>query len=321
MTTAVTIDVAGGPVGGAARYQAELKRYLARRGAEHTRVIGPGRRLTPAWLAAREALAVRQGRRVALNNIGFIAPGGERWTLLRNALHFLSASERDALPPAMRVVATREAWVVRQAARRSDVLVAPCTAMAERIAAALPDIADRVTVRMHPVSPLEAPCLPAGSLILCPVLFTPYKRMAERITEWVSAVDGVLDDSVRLIVTASAAEVPASLALSPRLHLVGQLSVERVQGLWARCRAVYFPTGTESFGFPLAEARAAGWPVIARNTAQNREIAGPALCGYDLGDRDSLRGATEAALSMRVTPDPDPFDPDAYFDWMLGGFK
>ena len=57
----------------------------------------------------------------------------------------------------------------------------------------------------------------------------------------------------------------------------------------ARSRAIYFPTGLESFGYPLAEARVSGQPAIARDTAQNREIAGPALCGYSLGDPDSLR--------------------------------
>ena len=88
--------------------------------------------------------------------------------------------------------------------------------------------------------------------------------------------------------------------------------------LWARCRAVYFPTVLESFGCPLAEARISGRPVIAADTAQNREIAGPALCGYAPGDRDSLRSATERALTAEIAPDPGPFDPDAYFDWMLG---
>jgi glycosyltransferase involved in cell wall biosynthesis len=153
------------------------------------------------------------------------------------------------------------------------------------------------------------------------VLFAPYKDMAERLAEWLAAVDDAMDDSVRLIVTASATEVPASLAASPRLHLVGRLSVEQTRRIRTRCRAIYFPTGLEAFGYPLAEARVSGWPVIARDTPQNREIAGSALCGYDLGDRDSLRHATETALCLDVGPDPDPFDPDAYFDWMLGGPK
>jgi glycosyltransferase involved in cell wall biosynthesis len=99
---------------------------------------------------------------------------------------------------------------------------------------------------------------------------------------------------------------------------VGRLTVEDASDLWRRCRAIYFPTGLESFGCPLAEARVSGVPVIARDTPQNREIAGPALCGYAMGDRDSLRQATETALTARVAPDSEPFDPDAYFDWMLG---
>ena len=51
--------------------------------------------------------------------------------------------------------------------------------------------------------------------------------------------------------------------------------------------------------------------MIAQDTAQNREIAGPALCGYALGDPGSLRQATETALAAQVAPDPGPFDPDA----------
>jgi glycosyltransferase involved in cell wall biosynthesis len=189
--------------------------------------------------------------------------------------------------------------------------------MGARITAMLPEVADRLVVRMHPITSVPAP--PAkGSLILCPVLFAPYKPMAERIADWLAAADGAMDDSVRLIVTASAAEVPASLAASSRLHFVGRLSVGHMADLWRRCRAVYFPTSLESFGNPLAEARVRGRPVIAIDSAQSREIAGPALCGYTLGDSNSLRRATEAALAAELAPDPGPFDPDAYFDWMLG---
>jgi hypothetical protein len=61
-----------------------------------------------------------------------------------------------------------------------------------------------------------------------------------------------------------------------------------------------------------------GQPVIARDTAQNREIAGPALCGFEPGNPDSLELAVKTALTSSVTPDPAPFDPDAYFTWMLG---
>jgi glycosyltransferase involved in cell wall biosynthesis len=305
-------------MGGAAKYRTELSGYLERRARHDVKVIGTSHHLGPAWLAAREATAVRRSRRIALNNVGFLTPGGERWTLLANALHFLTEPEVAALDPRLRATKTRQAAIVHRAAQRSDVLVAPCTAMAERITAVLPDVADRLVVRMHPLSPHGVARRPGASLILCPVLFAPYKHMGDRIAEWLEAVDDAMEDSVRLIVTADATEVPVSLAASPRLHFVGQLSVEQTRGLWARCGAVYFPTGLESFGCPLGEARVNGQPVIARDTPQNREIAGRALCGYTLGDRDSLLHATEAALAARIVPDPQPFDPDAYFDWMLG---
>ena len=319
--TSVTIDVAGGNLGGVARYRDELSGYLERRARHDVKLIGTRRRLGPAWLAAREAAAVRRSRRIALNNVGFLTAGGERWTLLANALHFLTGDEMAALDTRLRAAMWRQAGIVHRAARRSDVLVAPCTAMAARITTVLPDVADRVTVRMHPVSALTTPRGQRRAMILCPVLFAPYKHMADRIGEWLAAVDEVINDSVRLIVTASPSEVPASLATSPRLHFVGRLSVAQTGDLWSRCQAIYFPTGLEAFGFPLAEARVNGVPVIARDTPQNREIAGAALCGYTLGDGDSLRHATEASLNARITPDPEPFDPDAYFDWMLGEVK
>ena len=115
MTTAVTIDLAGGQLGGAARYRTELRGYLERRRREDVRMIGARRNLTPAWLAAREASALRRGRRVALNNVGFITPGGERWTLLTNALHFLSAAEAATLHPALRAPVSRQTGIVRLA--------------------------------------------------------------------------------------------------------------------------------------------------------------------------------------------------------------
>ena len=317
MTTTVTVDLAGGQIGGAARFRAEFRRYLERSARDDIRVIGARRNLNPGWLAAREAAAARKSRRVALNNVGFLTPGGERWTLLRNSLHFLTRAEMTALGQEMSYL-DRQIAVVRRAARRSDVLVAPCAAMAERVKAVLPEVADRVVVRMHPVSANQVPRRPGGSLILCPVLFAPYKHMTDRITDWLTAVGDALDESVRLIVTANPGDVPTSLAASSRLHFVGRLDHEELYRLWARSQAVYFPSGLEAFGWPLAEARVNGQPVIARDTPQNREIAGPALCGYTVGDPDSLLHATQTALAGGIASDPEPFDPTAYFEWLLG---
>ncbi len=318
VTGPVTVDIAGARMGGAARYAAELHRYLARTGRTDVRVIGMARHVDPAWLLRREMSAPNAARRVAANNVSFVAPGGERWTLLRNALHFLTGSEASHLDPALRASVSREAAVVRLCARRADVLVVPSTAMAERVTRILPGVRNRVVVRPHPVSADSVPRLPRDPAILCPVLFAPYKRMDERLAELLAAVRCCGDPSVRVRVTAGPADLPASLASDPRIDLVGHADQQDLREVWARSRAIYFPTGLESFGYPLAEARVSGQPVIARDTAQNREIAGLALCGYSPGDPESLARAVTLALTTDVPSDPAAFDPDAYFDWMLG---
>lgn len=318
MAVGVIVDVAGGKMGGAARFRDEVYRYLERTGRQDVHVIGARRRVDPVWLVQREAARPAGARRVALNNVGFVTPGGARWTLVANALHFLTDAEAATLNSSLRALVQRQALVVRLAARRSDLLIVPCSAMAERVVHILPNVRSRLAVRMHPVSPAVIPGKWRDSLLLCPVLFEPYKHMVERLTDWVTAVDRYIDPSIRLLVTATAAEVPETLARNPRIQLVGRLDLAELHRLWVRCRAIYFPPGLESFGFPLAEARVNGQPVIAQDTPQNREIAGQALCGFTVGDSESLRYATDLALTMQVTPDPTAFDPDAYFDWMLG---
>jgi hypothetical protein len=321
MTVTVTVDMAGAQMGGAARFTAELRRYLDRTGRTDVRVIGAAQRVSPAWLLRREGAAARGGRRIALNNVGFVGPGGERWTLLRNALHFLTEGEAAGLDSSLRDTAGREATVVRLAARRADVLVVPSTAMAERVTRLLPSTRRRIVVRPHPVSADAVPLLPRETAVLCPVLFAPYKQMEQRLAELLAATESCGIEPVRIRVTAEADQLPLGLAGHPRLETVGHLDLPSLRQLWGRSQAIYFPTGLESFGYPLAEARVSGQPVIARDTPQNREIAGRALFGFTPGEPGSLRRAATQALVTEVAPDPGPFDPDRYFTWMLGGHQ
>jgi Glycosyl transferases group 1 len=318
MSATAVVDVAGGTVGGAARFRLELYNYLERTGRKDVRILGARRRLDPVWLVRREVIGRSRFRRVALNNVGFVTPGAECWTLLGNALHFLTDDEISILDPSLRRVATAQAAVVRLAARRSDVLIAPCSAMAERVTRLMPTLSRRLVVRMHPVSCRPRNQIASSQTILCPIIFEPYKEMPRRLEEWLTATEGRLDSSIRMLVTARPSELPASIALNPRIKLVGRLDHASLWQLWESSLAIYFPPNLESFGFPLAEARAYGTPVIAQDTPQNREIAGPALCGFNIREPESLANATELALARETTPDPAPFDPILYFNWMLG---
>ena len=122
---------------------------------------------------------------------------------------------------------------------------------------------------------------------------------------------------VRVLVTADRGRSSGGHRQPSADRLAGRLPHAELRELRARSRAIYFPTDLESFGYPLAEARVSGQPVIACDTEQNREIAGPALCGYL---PVTLLAATccRGALTTDVAPDPAPFDPDRYFSWLLG---
>jgi hypothetical protein len=317
----VTVDIAGSQMGGAARFAEELRAYLGRSGRHDVRVVGADRRVDPRWLLRREVTAARGTRLIAANNVSFVVPGAERWTLLRNALHFLAPAEAAALDPHLRASVRREAALVRLCARRSDLIVVPCAAMRDRVAGIMPDLRDRIVTRPHPVSAEKGFVRSRGKTILCPVLFAPYKPMGDRLTELMAAITGHSDPSVRVRVTATPAEVPPTLSTDPRLEFLGRLDPTSLSMVRARSTAIYFPTSLESFGYPLAEARAHGQPVIALDTAQNQEIAGSALCGFRADEPESLRAAVSLALTRQVDPDPAPFDPDAYFDWILGDHR
>jgi glycosyltransferase involved in cell wall biosynthesis len=319
----VVVDCAGAQMGGALRFLEELDAYLGRRPSRDVRVIGRGRRVDPSWLLRRERLAPHR-RAVALNNVGFVAARGDRWVLLRNMLHFLSDDETRRLPAGLPPGVARTARVVRMCARRADVVVVPSTDMAERVGAAVPGLSRRVVVRPHPLS--VPPPVPPGSrkphLLLCPVLFAPFKAMGSllRLAD-LAAADLAATTGADLVIAVTATEREAAaegLDGTRHLRFLGRLSPRRLAVHQRTCRALVYPTRIESFGYPLAEARLAGLPVVAADTPRNREIAGPVLAAYRREDPADLAEAMHRAL--KATPQPEevnPFAPDRYFDWLL----
>ncbi|GEM_PF-1744970 len=311
----VVLDVAGGATGGAARWRAELDGYLASP-SRPVRIIGRGEQITPGWLIRRERLARGAGLVVAPNNISFVLSGTQRRVLVRNALHFLYPWEEHLLAGMPR------GWraqipIVRAALRRADTVVVPCSAMAERVLRHVGGVRDRLVVRAHPVTPAGPRELAAEPFLLVPVLLSPYKNLIAQVRLLARAV-AALETPLQLRVTTRPADLPPDLAADARIVAIGPQPHERLAELWRSASAVFFPSTVESFGYPLAEARVYGVPVIAVASEQAREIAGAALRGYDPAVESSLAEAV-ARIGDPLVADPRPFDRDSYFQWLFDG--
>jgi glycosyltransferase involved in cell wall biosynthesis len=310
----ITVDVAGGNTGGAARWRRELMKYLST--ANHSITsIGENRQATPSWIVRREQLARNASLAVATNNVSFGRAGEERRVLLRNALHFLHHDELHLLhrmPARFRM----QVPIVRMLACRADEAIVPCSQMAERVIHHLPSLRNRVKVMPHPVSQIEGlrePSFPP--IILVPVVPGPYKNLMPQLRALLDAMKAV-SHTARVHVTAEPADLPGYVVEDVRVSGIGHVQESNMEDLWRTASAVFYPSTVESFGYPLAEARVNGIPVIAPDSPQAHEIAGDALCGYVIGSPTSM---IEALLRTNETVkvDPQPFERRAYFEWLF----
>jgi len=306
-------------MGGASRFMMELRVYLKRTAHNDIVLLGDGHSLTTGWLIRRELAAANQHPRavVALNNVSFVAAGLHRTVLLRNALHFPLPGEQLTLPPAARYRIAAEARIARTAIRRADLVVVPASSMAARVSRWVPEARTRIAVRPHPVSPRSVNGGRVPGRIVCPVLLAPWKGLGKRLALCIDACSRIraAGIAVELVVTATEKELAQEGISADAVTAVGRRDVREMEELLATAHVVYFPTAIESFGYPLAEARANGQPVLALANSHNAEVAGNALVGFE-PNVGSLEQAIWRSLELEVTPSVVS-TPDEYFNLLL----
>lgn len=72
----------------------------------------------------------------------------------------------------------------------------------------------------------------------------------------------------------------SDMGLTGNVEIIGKLSGECMGTLYRACDVLIYPSICESFGFPLYEALSQGIPIVAADTAVNREAAGPCALYY-----------------------------------------
>lgn len=127
------------------------------------------------------------------------------------------------------------------------------------------------------------------------VLFRAIERLTtqRREVQLVMTLDPTLPENAQLIAQASA------MGLAPLIENVGNIDAARVSSLYDSLDIFVFPSLVESFGFPLVEAMANGLPIVAADTASNREIAGDAASFFPSFDSRAL-----ARMLGQIIDDP-----------------
>lgn len=80
----------------------------------------------------------------------------------------------------------------------------------------------------------------------------------------------------------AAAELIDQLGVRADIAMLGSVPYNRLHHLYRQCDLSVCPSYSESFGYPLVEAMAAGVPVAAANLPVHREICGAAAVYFDV---------------------------------------
>src|SRR5215204_2601635 len=209
----------------------------------------------------------------------------------------------------------------RDQARRSQALVAPSEAIADRVSRDWGLDRSRIEVIPNPIDGAAVRAAgeknPAVTLPERFLLFIGRLERRKGVEELARALPSVLREhpEVHAVILGRDAGAPgggvaARLAeLVPsfpgRVHLLGALPRERALAVVARATIVVLPSHWEAFGFVATEAQALGRPVIATSGSGFGEIIEDGCSGWLVEPRDADQ--LEEALSSRLG-DPQGLD-------------
>jgi glycosyltransferase involved in cell wall biosynthesis len=207
-------------------------------------------------------------------------------------------------------------------ARRASVITTPSAFVRETVIDLLGADPDRVHVVSAPVvsapvvgAPVVGAPVPASDpaheeldgvgighpFFLYPAITNPHKNHRALLEAF--AVVAAVHDDVALVLTgapgtaeASVAGVIEGLGLANRVHRLGRVSPSRLAGLLREATALVYPSTYEGFGLPVAEAMAAGCPVIASDRTALPEVVGGAGILVDPGDVEGWADAMQRLL-------------------------
>lgn len=206
-------------------------------------------------------------------------------------------------------------WLILLSAKRADHVITPSKAMRDALLLWAPDLADKCTINPYGTVPAfaadDAPSRPwreGGTLRLLYVsVYYPHKNPAvmceatralnaegipthARITMELEELDlsGGRYDTIVL-----------KQARDTGLATLGHVDYRELPALYRSNDVFVFPSVSETFGHPMAEALSCGLPIVAADTPINREICGDAALYFS-----PFRPSDLAGCLKRLDADP-----------------
>lgn len=96
-------------------------------------------------------------------------------------------------------------------------------------------------------------------------------------------------------------DLASEFGLAPRVEFAGPLYGKELEEAYESSDCLLWPSPVETFGHPLVEASAHGMPIIAVDSASNREVAGGAAHYYAKGDVGQLAALVRQAQCRGLT--------------------
>lgn len=182
----------------------------------------------------------------------------------------------------------------REAAERSDAIIAVSQFTASQVESLLGVERSRIHVVPHGVEPAAAVKPRREKMVLFVGAIQKRKNVARLVRafermprEWTLVLAGAADGF-------GAAEELATVSKSPRsadITVAGYVTREELEDLYARASIFAFPSLDEGFGMPVLEAMARGVAVVTSNCSAMPEVAGDAALLVDPHDEEDISDA------------------------------
>ncbi len=203
--------------------------------------------------------------------------------------------------------------LVREHARRADGIICPSeyTAAETRLLLSVP--AEKIAVIPNGVDPayrepatpeevervLRRHSLPRGAL-----LYVGSEEKRKNLVNLSIAYMGLAHRGTKvpplILVGPGSHWASGGVIASPRIHATGYLETREIRALMAASAALVLPSFEEGFGLPVAEAMAAGLPVVCSAGSALEEVAGGAAVLVNPLDVSTIARGIERILNDRT---------------------